>query len=154
MVSAEGRDEVDADSNANPLPADATASEALNTQRDGEEPSTANNTAISKDDSHATEAPNDQIDLHEGKQYDEDLRPYQRTLVFLIAPALLVNMPHPWAAFLCFIFLLLWDNVVCPYLLPSCPQGDHGQHVLPIVEEVVGIEEVQLSLFHWEYGTI
>ena len=44
-------------------------------------------------------------DVHSGPHHDESLRPYQRTIISMIAPSFLSNVPHPWPAFLCLGFL-------------------------------------------------
>lgn len=47
----------------------------------------------------------DDGDVHKGPHHDESLAPYQRTLISAIAPSLLTNVPRPWPAFLCLVFL-------------------------------------------------
>ena len=44
-------------------------------------------------------------EIHSGPHHDESLRPYQRTIIWMIAPSFLSNVPHPWPAFLCLGFL-------------------------------------------------
>ena len=113
---------------ASPSSRGVRASQAPNTARRRRRTldSQQQDAAISRD-SHATGA-NEQIDLHEGndlhegKHHDEHLWPYQRLLINAITPSLLVNVPHPWRAFLCLIFLHLL--LLCGttwYVFTHCP---------------------------------
>ena len=122
-----GRADADVDADAGAEDADPPrASQAPNTARRRTLDSQQQDAAISRD-SHATGA-NDQIDLHEGndlhegKHHDEHLRPYQRVLINAITPSLLLNVPYPWLAFQCLIFLHLL--LLCGttwYVKTHCP---------------------------------
>ena len=126
MASTEGREidrgradaDADAGADADPL----LASQALNTGARRRTLDSQQQDAPISRDSTANE---DQIDLHEGKHHDEDLRPYQRALINCFAPSLLVNVPRPWPAFLTLTFLHVF--LVCFttwWVFTHCPIVD------------------------------
>ena len=59
--------------------------------------------------------------------HDEDLPPWQRTIISAVAPSLLLNIPKPWRAFVCIvIFHLLMLVCVTSYVFLSCPLAKTG----------------------------
>ena len=71
----------------------------------------------------------DEDHFHSGPHHDEDLKPYQRTIIWSVAPSLLVNVPHPWTAFICLVFLhlaLFVGSVL--FLRQHCQYNEHEHY--------------------------
>lgn len=79
--------------------------------------------------SASTTAPAPPVDEDE-PYHDENLRPWQHTLISATAPSLLLNTPRPWPVFVCIaVFHLLVLVGVTAYTSIVCPQVPHGMEL-------------------------